>query len=534
MTEAGRAAVRRLGRGGMGPELIAWAAILIVAAILRLTDLAVRGTWDADQGHDMLILRGLVLDGRIPLLGPPTSIGDFHHGVLYYFILAPAAALSQADPVAVTTFIALCGVLAVAVTGWLARSIAGPVAGLLAALLLATSSSAIEESIFIWNPNLIALSSSIALAAAWRAWTGGRTRWWLAAGAAAVMTMHCHVLGTILTPVIGGLLGADIVRRRRRGDGQGAGAVGGAALGWLVIALLSYVPLAIHELGSGGSELRAAVSFLVDGGGSGSVALPIRIPIVALRVLGWPLAGLITAAPLATILAAALVTGLAIWRGWLGRGGGNVGRSDERVAVRWLTLGLVWTIVALAAGAASLATVVAGLPNDHYHAFADPLVVALVAAGLAGLAGMARRGPLLPQLAAGAIVVAIVAFNLANQPPARAADGGWEGARAAARRITAIAGPGPIVLTSLPVFKSDEAVRMPLAALGADLAPAGAGGAGAAGPATTRVVLCDKLFRASIGADCGGPAEDALVAGAAPMVGRFEAAPGRWISVYRP
>ena len=91
-------------------ELLGYGAILILAAFLRLGNLAVRGTWDADQGHDMLVLRALVLDGRFPLLGPPTSIGDFHHGVLYYLLLAPAALLSRADPVAVTTWIALGGV----------------------------------------------------------------------------------------------------------------------------------------------------------------------------------------------------------------------------------------------------------------------------------------------------------------------------------------------------------------------------------------------------------------------------------------
>ena len=128
-------------------ELLAYLGILTLAASLRLgSNLAMRGSWDADQGHDMLVLRALVLDGRIPLLGPPTSIGDFHHGMLYYLLLAPAAALSHADPVAVTTWIAVGGVAAVAVTGWLARSIAGPIAGLLAALLLAVSSSAIEET----------------------------------------------------------------------------------------------------------------------------------------------------------------------------------------------------------------------------------------------------------------------------------------------------------------------------------------------------------------------------------------------------
>ncbi len=68
-----------------------------------------RGAWDADQGHDMLVLRALVHDGEVPLLGPPTSIGTFHHGAAYYYLLAPAAFVSDADPVAVTGELALLG-----------------------------------------------------------------------------------------------------------------------------------------------------------------------------------------------------------------------------------------------------------------------------------------------------------------------------------------------------------------------------------------------------------------------------------------
>jgi len=131
--------------------------ILVVATVLRFVNLSTRGTFDADQGHDMHVLHDLVASGQIPLLGPPTSIGDFHHGVLYYYLLAPAAWLSGSNPLAVTAAIALAGVLAVAVVWWLARSIGGPVAGAVAGLLMAVSSSAVDESTFIWNPNLIAL-----------------------------------------------------------------------------------------------------------------------------------------------------------------------------------------------------------------------------------------------------------------------------------------------------------------------------------------------------------------------------------------
>ena len=68
------------------------AVLLAVAAAMRLVNLSTRGTWEADQGHDMLTLRAMVQDGIVPLLGPPTSIGDVHHGAWYYYLLSPAAA----------------------------------------------------------------------------------------------------------------------------------------------------------------------------------------------------------------------------------------------------------------------------------------------------------------------------------------------------------------------------------------------------------------------------------------------------------
>jgi hypothetical protein len=506
--------------------------LVVVAALLRFVDLPTRGTWDADQGNDMLVLRALVLDGRLPLLGPPTSIGDFHHGVLYYYLLAPAAALTGANPLGVVAAIALAGVLAVPVTWWLARSIGGPVAGAVAGLLMAVSASAVDESTFIWNPNLIALSSSIALAGAWRAWTSGRARWWLVAAAAAIVTMHCHVLGSILLPAIAGLLVADI-RRRPTGPERTA------RLQLLVVSagmlLASYVPLAIHELTHDFSETRAGLDFIAGAGEGSAVSPPVRFVIVGLRVLAWPLTGLLTSAAAAALLATALVIAFVAWRAARAAG-------LERAAARWFGLTLAWSILALTFAASGLATVIPGLPNDHYHAFADPIVFVVVGLGVAALwRTPAASGVRVGAVAATGLVAALVVFNLATLPPGRHPDGGWPAARTAGDRILAATGTAdPLVLDSLPVFKPPNAVRFPLVAAGAD-APIAPGVAGApddaADPAGSArlVILCDNLFESAIGAACGGPAEDARVAGRPfTLEDRFEAAPGRWISVYLP
>ena len=510
--------------------------LLALAAVMRFPNLVTRGTWEADQGHDMLTLRALVQDGVVPLLGPPTSIGDVHHGAWYYYLLSPAAALTGGDsPLAVVALIALAGIAAVGVVWWLARNIGGPVAGAVAGLTAAISAAAIDESTFIWNPNLIALASALALAGAWRAWSGGDRRWWLLAALGTAVTMQCHVLGVALLPIVAVPFVADARRRP----------LGRVAVGVLAIFTAAYLPLLVNELTTGGSELRAALDFLAGGRSATEMAIPVRFAIVGLRVLSWPLTGLITDGFVAAAVASAAVIAFAVWRS---RAGG-----PDRLAARWLGLGLLWSTAFLTLAAPSLASVVPGLPNDHYHAFADPMVFTLFGLGAAALAAFrpagvsaaARAsGPILATIAVGALV----GWNLTHLPPAIHPDGGVPAGVEAGRRIeTALAnaGVGPeaiIRLRSLPTFKSTEAMAYPLVRDGrlilADMAKGFAPGSTLEERAPgALVLLCDDRFHEAIGARCGGPAEATVTPETGgttwgPLLDRFEAAPQRFVSIY--
>ena len=577
------------------PVLAGWlvpVGLVVLAVALRLPDLATRGTWDGDQGHDMLVLRSLVRDGVVPLLGPPTSIGDVHHGALYYYLLAPAAALTGGDsPLAVAFLIALAGIAAVLVTWWLARAIAGPVAGLVAGLAMAISPATIDEATFIWNPNLIGLSSAVALAGAWHAWTTRRPVWWLLAAAGTAVTMQAHVLGVTLLPIVGALLVADF---RRRAAGSERRALVRVGLGGLGLIALTFVPLVVHELTTDFAEVQAALAYFREGGGTPSQGPVGRFLIIGTRVVSWPLVGLIVDGVVAAVLSLVGVITIAVWRSTGARG-------DERTAARWLGLGLLWTAFALTFASPSLAVVVRGLPNDHYHAFADPMVFVLVGIGAAALwrAAPPGRGPQPVAVVAGpvggpgAVVVgavvghpaggagaghpaggagagqpaggprespavaaaltpgrvlaiagmlAVVAWAATHLPPPVHRDGGFPAAAVAAERIEAAAGPGPIRLRAIPDFKSVESYAYPLVRGGrslergdrvsdAMLGPRGA----AATQAVSLVVICDSLFEGVTGAPCGGPAEASVVPpGTGDPVDRFEAAPGRVISIYRP
>lgn len=511
-------------------ELVGLAAVLAIAAILRLPDLATRAPWDADQGHDMLVLRAFVRDGVVPLLGPPTSIGEVHHGAAYYGLLAPAAWLTGGDsPFAVTLWIALLGIAAVGITVWLTRSMGGPVAGLAAGLAMAVSAASVEESTFIWNPNVVALTSGLAIGGALAAWSSGRPRWWLVAGLGAALTTQAHVLGIVLTPALAGLFVADVRRAADAGTRRRLAAVG---LGALALAAATYLPLLAHEMSTGGAEIRALLAYIGSGagGGDGTAAdLPFRIAVVAARIVGWPLAGLITDAPAAVLAAVIAVTGVIAWR-W------SSPVRIERQAVRWMAVTIAWSAVGLAILAPSLATVIEGLPNDHYHAFADPLVFALV--GLGAAAALRATGPTShggwprTRVGTGAATIALVglaAWNLATQPPSAAPGGSFADADAAGRRILETAAGRPLALRSLPAFKTDESLRYPLVRSGVTPVDETR--------AAVLVVICDPRFEPVLGRACGGPAEDASVSdapswGEPRLVARFTASARAVVSIY--
>ena len=413
----------------------------------------------------MLVLRSLVRDGIIPLLGPPTSIGDVHHGALYYYLLAPAAALTGGDsPLAVVAFIALAGIAAVGVTWWLARAIGGPVAGLVAGLAMAVSASAVDESTFIWNPNLIALSSAIALAGAWRAWTTRRP-----ALVAAGRRGHCRHDAVPRAR-------RDAPADRRRAAGRRCQIASGRTrpprrvalrgrLGLAIIAI-SFLPLAIHELTSDFSEINAALDYLRSGGDPAAIGPVARLFVIGARVLSWPLTGLITDGAIAAVIAVdrrrpdrdrarpprrrtrAPGGPLAGSRPRLDRRVPDRRRAepgDRRARPPERPLPRLRRPDGLRAARPRRGRVVAGRIDrlDGPHRSRSARIATILGLGL------------------------LLAWNLGHQPPAVDPDGGFPAADRAAERIVAASGGGPRSLRSQPDFKSAEAYAYPLVRIGA-------------------------------------------------------------------
>ncbi len=180
-----------------------------------------------------------------------------------------------------------------------------------------------------------------------------------------------------------------------------------------------------------------------------------------------------------------------------------------------------------------------GLPNDHYHAYMDPVVIVLLALSARAIAGGSGAYPRVDVAARSVVAIALgalILLDLRLTPPADP-NGGWPAARVAGERIVLNSFDGPFDVRQLPIFKTAEGVGHPVIVAGGEAVSATDRDSAArpVEPGTNVVIACDRLFEDVIGALCGGPAEDRYLErlGLRPaLYVRFDQSPRISITVY--
>ena len=374
--------------------------------------------WDGDQGHDMLVLLALV-PGRDRAAARSADVDRRLPSRRALLLPARAGGLAQRRrPDGPDRVIALFGIATVAVTWWLARSIGGPVAG--AHRRPADGGLAGRDrgvDLHLEPEPHRALARDRAGRRLARRQTGAsrplvgrggrRSR-----GDDAAATSW----GASSLPPIVALLVAPDSRRARPGR-TSAAPIGRRA------GLAARRPascrcrLRAHD---GFEEIRARLAYLR--------AAASRPRTTLVRVLssasGHSVAPgrSVTDSPLAATGALAVI-GILVWR-WAARVAGE--RTRRALARPRRCSGR-----AALAVAAPPRTVVPGLPNDHYHAFVDPIVFiagrARRAALADGLASVARPAARRPSPSSSGRRRPAVGFNLRHLPQA-VPNGGWPAA----------------------------------------------------------------------------------------------------------
>jgi len=135
--------------------LAALGAILTLSAFLQFYRLDDLQHFQGDEGMSVLTARALIVDHQFPVYGLALAVGSAHIGPLFDYLIALPLWLFHYNPTAAVALNGLCQVLAVGLCyGLLARHGGGRIAGLVAALVLATSQEVVYYSRFLW-PNML-------------------------------------------------------------------------------------------------------------------------------------------------------------------------------------------------------------------------------------------------------------------------------------------------------------------------------------------------------------------------------------------
>jgi hypothetical protein len=164
-------------------EALAFAGVLLLAAVLRFGWSGVN-SFAFDEARLSLISLDMARGGVFATVGMPSSAGVPNLPAAAWVYALPYA-LSP-DPLVATLFTGLLGVVAVALTGWLARAAWGAQAGVAAALFLAASPFAVLYSRSIWAQDLLPLLGIVWAAAAYAA---------VRRGSAWALALHSFVVG---------------------------------------------------------------------------------------------------------------------------------------------------------------------------------------------------------------------------------------------------------------------------------------------------------------------------------------------------
>jgi 4-amino-4-deoxy-L-arabinose transferase-like glycosyltransferase len=144
------------------PLRAAFVAVTVLALGLRFWHLE-QTTFGADEAVLSMFAEDMVRGGAIPLSGPLSSVG-LSTPAHFIYLIAPAVAISR-DPLFVSSLVATIGALAVVITMLLGWRAFGPLAGLIAGLLLAVNPTAVAYSRRIWQPDLLPALAALFLLA---------------------------------------------------------------------------------------------------------------------------------------------------------------------------------------------------------------------------------------------------------------------------------------------------------------------------------------------------------------------------------
>lgn len=233
-------------------EMILLAIIILFACLWRFYNYSERWTLHQDQGRDGVIALHAIETKQLPLLGPPSSAGDFSFGPLYYWIIILFTLLIPSVNGPWIGF-TLLSIFSIAVYFYLGKKIGGLVFATILGLISAFASASVYHAPDLLNPMLLNFFVPLAFLMMVYSLEKDKLIYPLILGfaAGAAINAHLQALGLIV------LLGLTIIFKTAKRVKL--------TLGIMIGLLISFAPLIYFDLKNNFSWSKSIIEYITVG-----------------------------------------------------------------------------------------------------------------------------------------------------------------------------------------------------------------------------------------------------------------------------
>lgn len=182
---------------------ISIAVILMIGAFFRFYRIHEYMTFLGDEGRDVLVVKRMLIDHKLTLLGPVTSVGSMYMGPVYYYLMAPFLWLFKFDPVGPAIMVALFALLSIYLIYLVGNEFLGnPIVGLVASLLYAISPLPIIYGRSSWNPNVVPFFSLLIIYSILKIIIAKRNNYLVVASLSLGILLQLHYVTFMFFPIL--------------------------------------------------------------------------------------------------------------------------------------------------------------------------------------------------------------------------------------------------------------------------------------------------------------------------------------------
>lgn len=238
--------------------------IILIGAFLRLYKLEEWQYFTYDQARDYLIIKKMIVDGKLTLVGPTVSIAPgFFLPPFYYYSLAPFLWLFKFRLLGPDLYTTLFGIASIYVFYLLVKDLFNNKAALFCSFVFALNPYIIHTSRHAWNPNTIIFYILLFAFAGERYLFAKKRKYLLLVSFSLAWAISLHLTAVVFTPFLFYLFYKDIKAKK-------INLLNTSSLAPFVIFFL---PLVVFDLRHSFQVSKAGISFLKNQS-SGSPLLP--------------------------------------------------------------------------------------------------------------------------------------------------------------------------------------------------------------------------------------------------------------------